>query len=261
MTTATPLRPRSIARDTLLVMARELRPVLGDPFSVVFGLIQPLFFIALFGPLVTGDAPTMDGGSAWAWFVPGILVMTSLFGTATTGSNLLMDLTTGAHERMLVTPLSRSSLFVGRTLKEFVPLVAQALVIIVVMLPFGFRPDPLGALIGLALLGVLGIGIGSMSYALAIAVRHKEWMFWLVHQTILFPLMILSGMLLPLDDGPAWMRIASQINPLSHVVAAERSLFAGDIATPFVGWGFLAALITAVLGLVIGLRALRTSTR
>lgn len=260
MTTPTSPRTSNIARDTLLVMVRELRPVLGDPFSVVFGLVQPLFFIALFGPLVTNTAPAMDGG-VWAWFVPGIIVMTSLFGTATTGSNLLMDLTSGAHERMLVTPLARSSLFLGRTLKEFLPLIAQALVIIVVMLPFGFRPDPLGALIGLTLLGILGIGIGSMSYALAIAVRHKEWMFWLVHQTILFPLMILSGMLLPLDDGPAWMRVASQINPLSHVVAAERSLFAGELATSSVGWGFLAATITAALGLYLGLRALRSSTR
>ncbi|WP_449288809.1 ABC transporter permease [Murinocardiopsis flavida] len=112
----------------------------------------------------------------------------------------------------------------------------------------------------LVLLGVLGVGIGSLSCALAIAVREQDWMFWTVHQTVLFPLMILSGMLLPLDEGPRWMRVLAQFNPLTHVVDAERALFAGRIATPDVAYGFLAAAVTAVLGFVLGLRALRAST-
>lgn len=261
MTTETQPPRRNMATDTLIVMTRELRPVLSDPFSIVFGLIQPLFFLLLFGPLVAGTIDDSGGPtSPWAWFVPGILVMTSLFGTAGTGSNLLFDLQSGAHERLLVTPLARPALFIGRALKEFAPLLAQALIIIVVMVPFGFRPHVGGAVLGLLLLGVLGIGIGSLSYALAIAVRDQDWVFWTVHQTILFPLMILSGMLLPLDNGPTWMRALAQINPLTHVVDAERALFAGNITTTSVALGFLAALATAALGLILGLRSLTTST-
>ncbi|RRD48849.1 ABC transporter permease [Arachnia propionica] len=260
MTTTTSTAPRRNALgDILIVMGRELRPVASDPFSLVAGLIQPLFFLLLFGPLIaTTTAPTQ--GSPWAWFVPGILVMTSLFGTAGTGSNLQYDLQGGSQERLLVTPLTRSSLFIGRALKEFVPLVAQAVVVILVVIPFGFRPDPGGGLLGLLLLGVLGIGIGSLSYALAIAVREQDWMFWTVHQTVLFPLMILSGMLLPLENGPTWMHVLAQFNPLTHVVNAERDLFAGQIATADVAYGFLAAIITAILGFTLGLRALRAST-
>lgn len=246
---------RNLFSDILIVMGRELRPVTSDPFSLVFGLVQPLFFLLLFGPLIATNHE-----SPWVWFVPGILVMTSLFGTAATGSNLQSDLQSGSHERLLVTPLTRSSLFVGRALKEFVPLVIQAVLVIVIMIPFGFRPHPGGGLIGLLLVGILGIGIGSLSYALAIATRRQDWAFWTVHQTVLFPLMILSGMLLPLDNAPAWMRVLSQINPLTHVVDAERDLFAGQIATAHVAHGFLAATITAVLGIVLGLRALRAST-
>lgn len=259
MTTApaTTTRHRNTLSDSVIVMGRELRPVLSDPFSVVAGMAQPLFFLLLFGPLVAASAPI--SGSPWAWFVPGILVMTALFGTAGTGSNLQFDLQNGSHERLLVTPLSRSSLFVGRALKEFVPLVAQAVLVVLVMIPFGFRPNPAGSLLGLVLIGILGIGIGSLSYALAIAVRHQDWVFWTVHQTVLFPLMILSGMLLPLESGPAWMRAVAQVNPLTHVVNAERELFAGQIG-PDVGLGFLAATTTATLGLFLGLRALRSST-
>ena len=95
--------------------------------------------------------------------MPAILVMTALFGTSTTGSNLLFEIQTGAHERMLVTPLSRSSLLVGRALKEMVPLAGQALIIVLVMLPFGFRLDPAGRVVGLALLAVFGVGLGSLS--------------------------------------------------------------------------------------------------
>lgn len=253
---STPTVRRNLLSDTLLVASRELKPVVSDPFSLVFGLAQPLFFLVLFGPLLEAEA-----GSSWAWFIPGVLVMISLFGTAGAGSNLQMDLVSGTHERLLVTPLARPALFLGKSLKEFTPLIAQAAVIILVMLPFGFRPHPIGALLGLLLLGILGLGIGSLSYALALAVRDQDWLFWTVHQTLLFPLMILSGILLPLDAAPAWMRVLSTANPLTHVVNAERDLFAGHLATADVGWGILAALLTAALGILVGLRTLTSSTR
>ena len=64
-------------------------------------------------------------------------------------------------------------------------------------------------------------------------------MFWAVQQTLLFPLMILSGMLLPLETGPAWMRVAAEFNPLAYVVEAERALFAGEFRTGAVLAGVL----------------------
>lgn len=257
--TATPAPPRrSLLRDTWIVASRELRPVLHDPFSVIFSLVQPLVFLGLFGPLLVGNLGTdLPGGDVWQWFVPAILVMTSLFGSSAVGANLLYDMQTGAHERILVTPLRRSSLLVGRASKEIVTLVVQAVIIVSVMLPFGFRPHLGGVVVGLALLGVLGVGISSLSYALAIAVRKQDWMFWTVQQTVLFPVMILSGMLLPLDGGPAWMQVAGRINPLTHVVEAERALFAGDLGTAAVGWGWVAAGLTAAVGLAVGIRSMR----
>ena len=110
------MRTSNFARDVGIVMVRELRPVLHDPFSLIFGMIQPLVFLALFGPLLVGSAGAAIGGDVWGWFVPAILVMTALFGTSTTGAYLLFELQTGAHERLLVTPLPRSALLVGRAL-------------------------------------------------------------------------------------------------------------------------------------------------
>ena len=258
---ATRVQERSLFRDIRIVMVRELKPVLRDPFSLLFGMIQPLIFLGLFGPLLAGSmGGTLDGG-VWQWFVPAILVMTTLFGTSATGSNLLFEFQTGAHERMLVTPLSRPSLLIGRALKEMVPLGGQALIIILVMLPFGLRLHPVQMLVGLAMLAVFGVGIGAFSYALAIAVRKQEWMFWVVQQTLLFPLMILSGILLPLETGPAWMRAVAQVNPLAFLVDAERALFAGELASTDVAWGWIAALATAAAGLTVGVRSMVRSAR
>lgn len=252
---------RSVVRDTLVVMLRELRPVRRDPFSLLFGMIQPLVFLGLFGPLLAGSV----GGGAlgenvWQWFVPAILVQVALFGTSTVGANLLFELQTGSHERMLVSPLSRPSMLVGRSLKEMVPLAAQAVVVVAVMTPTSFELHPLGALIGLALLAVLGVGLGSFSYALAIAVRKQDWMFWAVQQTVIFPLMLLSGLLLPLESGPGWMRAVAAVNPLRYVVDAERALFAGQVGVADVAWGWVAALLTAAVGLAVGIRVMVRSS-
>jgi ABC-2 type transport system permease protein len=246
-----------LVTDTGTVFTRELRPLVRDPFSVVFGLVQPLVFLGLFGPLLAGmtDQPT---DKALQWFVPGVLVMLSLFGSSTTGANLLLEMQTGSHERMLVTPLSRSSLLIGRALKEIAPTVAQAALIILVTLPFGFRFSPLGAIIGLLMLSVFSIGLGALSHSLALAVKERQGVFWLVQQTLLFPMLILAGMLLPIDAGPGWLRIAALANPLTYVVEAERVLFAGaDLLSTAVLFGAAAAIVMATVGLTVGTYAMR----
>lgn len=261
--------PGKFASDTAAVFTREILLVLRDPFTLIFSLLQPLIFLGLFGPLLTGTfgggfGGPSGGGASTAetlqWFVPGVIVMISLFGTSMTGSNLLYEIMTGSYERVLATPLDRSSILVGRALKEFAPLLVQGLLIAAVCIPFGFRFHVLPALVGLVLLGVFGVGIGALSHALALASKNREWLFWGVQQTLIFPLLILSGMLLPLDEGPAWMRAISTVNPVNWVVQAERALFAGDLGDITVLWGWIAAIVLAVVGLAVGIRAMRRSS-
>ena len=253
----TVVRP-NVARDTWNVLARELRPTLRDPFTVIFSLVQPLVFLGLFAPLLVGQsgAPVSE---TLRWFVPGVLVMIVLFGTGATGSNLQYEMMTGSHERTLVAPISRASLLVGRALKETVPIVVQAIIIVLIALPFGFPVNVAGMVVGILLLAVFGVGLGSLSYTLAIKTKDREWLFWGVQQTLIFPLLILSGVLLPLDDGPAWMRAVATVNPINWVVQAERALFAGDLGAPVVLWGWVAALLLAAVGLAVGVRAMRRS--
>ena len=105
-----------------------------------------------------------------------------------------------------------------------------------------------------------GIGMGAFSNALAVAVRKREWMFWAVQQSLLFPLLILSGMLLPLEAGPQWIQVLSRFNPLAWIVDAERALFAGTFDDPAIGWPIVAAVLTCVIGLWVGVRQVERST-
>src|ERR1700745_744496 len=95
---------RTFATDTSIVLERELRPVTRDPFSVVFSMVQPLIFRGLFPPLVAGVTGLSTGASLQS-FAPGILVMSCLVGTSMTGSNLQLEMKSGSHEPLLVSPL------------------------------------------------------------------------------------------------------------------------------------------------------------
>lgn len=250
--------------DTWSVFVREVLLVVRDPFSLVFSLLQPLIFLGLFGPLLTGTLGTGGGAvgtiglaDTLQWFVPGVIVMICLFGTSMTGSNLLYELMTGSYERVLATPLSRPAILVGRALKEFAPLFVQGLLIAVVCIPFGFTVHPLHLLAGLVLLGIFGIGLGAFSYALALASKSREWLFWTVQQSLMFPLLILSGMMLPLEAAPRWMQIAAMFNPLTYIVNAERALMNGSFTDRYVIGGVVAAVVTAVAGVLVGIRATR----
>jgi ABC-2 type transport system permease protein len=252
----------SVVSDTIAVFQREMMLVLRDPFSVIFSLVQPLVFLGLFGTLLAGsiDPAAIGGANPLQWFLPGVIVMICLFGTGVAGSNLLFEITLGSYERVLATPLRRPSILIGKSLKELAPLVVQAALVTVVAIPFGFVLYPLHVLVGLLLLGIFGVGVGAFSNALAVAVRKREWMFWAVQQSLLFPLLILSGMLLPLEAGPRWIQVLGRFNPLTYIVDAERALFSGTFNDPAILWAVLAAILTCAPGLWVGVKQVARST-
>jgi ABC-2 type transport system permease protein len=249
-------RPTGFVADTWNVMVRELKPVFREPASVLFAMVQPLVFLALFAPLL----PDVTGGSALQWFVPGIIAMTALMGASMTGANLTQEIVSGSHERLLVSPLNRSSLLVGRALKEVVPMLMQAAIILAVVTPFSFDLHLGGVLVGVLMLALFSIGVGALSFALALVSKDQDWLFWTVQQTLIFPVLLLAGMMLPIDDAPGWLQTASQLNPLTYIVEAERALFAGSFPGADVAQGFVAAGLVAALGLVVGLRAMNRSS-
>ncbi|MFF2750048.1 ABC transporter permease [Kitasatospora sp. NPDC058048] len=258
-----------VLTDTRTAFARELKPELRQPVGLLFTMMLPFLLLALFAPLLSSSGPgagagggPAGAGSPWQWFVPGMLVLLGLSATAGAGASLLNEISSGAFERLLVTPLNRAAMLVGRTLKEVVVLLVQALLILLLLLPTDFRLHLPGALAGLVLLSVFGVGIGALSFTLALHSRRRQTLFYGVQQVVFFPLLLLSGVLLPITEAaaPTWLYVLSRINPVTHVVEAERALFDVQLTESVVLYGFLAAGAVATLGVVAGIRGMRNAS-
>ncbi|MGW0957619.1 ABC transporter permease [Streptomyces gelaticus] len=249
----------SLVRNTATVFSREIAPELRSPVGVVLAMGQPLLFLVLFGSMLagTGAKPGAGTGDVWQWFVPGILVMMCLMGPLSAGHSMLSELNGGQMERFLVTPISRTALVLGRAAKDAVTLFAQATVITVIAIPLGMDLHLPGALATMMLLVVLAVGLSALSCVLAIASRPGGNLFWIVTQALVFPLMLLSGILLPVDAGPGWLSTVAAINPVTYVVDAARALFAGDFLNSSVLHGLTAAGALAATGLVLSTHAMK----
>ncbi|GAA4909096.1 ABC transporter permease [Streptomonospora salina] len=245
-----------LLRDTWLIFLRQLRPTLHSPVAGMgFSMLQPILYLALFAPLLSG-MPGATGEDPLQWFVPGVLAMLALFGTSFAGFGLLPELRSGAHERLLAAPVSRVALLLGRVLRDIAVLLGQAAVILLIVVASGLRVSPVGAAAGLLVLLVMGVGLGTLSYMLAMSVK-QEFLFPAILQTTTMPLILLSGILLPMEMAPTWLYTLSRINPLSHVVDAERALFRGDFGDPSVLIGAGVAAAVAVVALALGTRLMR----
>lgn len=247
-------RGPGLLRDTATVFARQMRPLLHQPQMLLFGMLQPVLYLVLFAPLLTGLAGGR-GENPWQWFIPGLLVMLALFTAGFSGFSLLPEMSSGAHERLLAAPVSRVALLLGRVLRDVVNLLAQMVLIVVLVIPFGFRVSVAGAVVGMLLLAVLGVGLATLSYLTALAVK-QTYVFAPILQTAIMPLMLLSGVLLPMELAPPWLYALSRANPVAYVVDAQRALFAGEWGAS-VWIGCAVALALAVVALAAGSRAMR----
>jgi len=240
-------------RQTRLVFVRSARPWAFSPAANFIGIAGPLVYLLLFGPLLEGAI--VGGGDPWQWFVPGMLLQLTLFSAAYSGFAMTPELRTGVMERLLVAPVSRAALLVGRVLSDVVQLYTQAVVLLAFAFLMGFRATVPAVALLFLLIGVLAAAISAASYALALTLKEENKLAPLL-SSALVPLMLLSGVLLPMDGAPDWLHTLSRINPLSHVVDALRSMTLGDFANSTTLNGWLAAAGLAVVFLTWGIRAM-----
>ncbi|HVB54732.1 MAG TPA: ABC transporter permease [Candidatus Acidoferrales bacterium] len=237
-----------LARDTGLVFQRYFSLFIHNPAWVAVGVLQPALYLLLFAPLLKSIArvPGFPAGGAYNVFVPGLLIQLGLFGAAGVGFSLISELRLGVVERLRVTPVSRLSLLLGRALRDVLTLFVQALILVALALPFGLSFKPVGILIGLGLVAMIGLLVASISYALALALKDEN-SFAPIIFTASLPLLLLSGVLLPMSLAPSWLRTISTLNPFSHAVTANRAVFLGHLGNPNVLQG---VVIMAVLAAV-----------
>jgi len=149
-----------VLSDTAHVYRRYLMQLLRNPAWVAIGIIQPVMYLALFGPLLK-SVSTVQGypGGPYNFFVPGLLVQLGLFGATGVGFGLISELRQGVIERMRVTPITRNSLLLGRGLRDVTLLVSQSTLLTVAAIPVGIHLSVAGVLATLALIALLGLMI------------------------------------------------------------------------------------------------------
>ena len=188
-------------RDSWIIFVRSMRLSLRNPIWVVLGLVQPILYLALFGPLlkkVVGNTPGLPPGDAWQIFVPGLLVQLGIFGAAFVGFGLLAEMRAGVIERQRVSPANRTALLLGRMLRDIVVLLVQAVLLTLAALPFGLRVPVAGAVLGIVVVGGLGAAFSALSYAAALRLKSEDALAPLFNG-LAIPLLLLSGILLPMS--------------------------------------------------------------
>ncbi|MFB9366861.1 ABC transporter permease [Kitasatospora sp. NPDC001664] len=233
-----------LARDTWLVFQRQLLLMWRTPVWLVVGLVQPVFYLLLFAPLLKRALEPMGAttyAEAYQIYVPGLLAVLCIFGGLYTGFSLLGELKAGVVERSRVTPVSRLALLLGRALREVAALLVQAVVITLLALPFGLRVGPLNLLLAYLLLGLLALMTSAISYGIALVLPNDAAMAPVVN-TLSQPIALLSGTLLPLALAPVWLQTAAKWNPFYWAVEGMRSLFSGHLGDSVV-WQGLAVVV------------------
>ncbi|MHB8620332.1 MAG: ABC transporter permease [Chloroflexota bacterium] len=245
-----------IARDIWLVFHRYLILFLRNPAWIAVGVVQPLLYLLLFAPLLKSIAamPGFPPGGAYNVFVPGLLIQLGLFGASSVGFGLIAELRIGVIERFRVTPVSRLALLLGRAARDILTLLIQALILIGLSLPFGLRINVSGLVVILALLVLIGLLFASISYALALWLRSEDAFAPLIF-TAALPLLLLSGVLLPLSLAPGWLRGIAAVNPLAYAVDAARAIFNNQLGDPSVVKGVVIMGVLAVLAVLVAARS------
>jgi ABC-2 type transport system permease protein len=237
----------SFARDTLLIFQRQLRLSIRNPAWVIIGLIQPVLYLAFFGPLLTrmaGDVPGFPGGNSYRFFVPGLLIQLGLFGASFVGFTIISDWRSGVIERLRVTPASRLAILAGRLLRDVVTLLVQAVVLVLAGLAFGMRAPVGGVLIALGFIAVVAVGLAAISYAVGLLTKSEDVLAPAINMVVV-PLMLLSGIMLPMTMGPGWLQGIARATPFRYIIDAMRSAFTGHYATTIMLEGICVAAALA----------------
>jgi ABC-2 type transport system permease protein len=217
--------------DTWVNFKRWNLKAVRNPFVLVVSLVQPIIFLVLFTEVfgnVAGEAVSRglgEGIGYETYLVPAIAIQVALAAAITSGVGLVNDIENGMFEKVLVTPMNRTAVFVGKTASEVFRIAVQIVIILV-----------LGALLGadiatgaLGIVGIVAVGVlfslwfVAFSNALAILTRDQE--STIIGANLLqFPLLFLSSAFLPLGELPGWIRTIALFNPVTYGVDAARSI-------------------------------------
>ena len=243
-------------RETFIVFRRQIRMNLRNPAWVIIGALQPILYLVLFGPLLKPLVAQFGATNAYTFLVPGLLVQLGMFGAFFAGFGLIAEWREGVVEAERVTPASRTALLMGRLLRDLVQLLVQAMILIALGTAMGMRPSWGGVVAGVGITVLVGGACAAASNALALTTKSEDVMAPVINM-VMMPVLLLSGIMLPMTLGPAWLERVSDFMPFRWIVDGVRSSFVGDFAASGVMWGTAWALALFALAVWWGTATFR----
>jgi ABC-2 type transport system permease protein len=214
--------PAHEIRAMATVWQREMIRFRNDPARMFAMLLQPLLFLFVMG---TGLASIIDTGGEvefTTFLFPGVLAISVLFSAAFAGISLVWDREFGFLREMLVAPVSRFAIIMGKCLGGATAATLQSVVVLALA---GLVGVPYHPVLMLKLLGLLFIGafmLTSLGVLLSARIRQIQAAMP-TNQLIILPMMFLSGALFPLANLPDWLGVLTRLNPLTYVVQPMRA--------------------------------------
>jgi len=213
---------------------RDILRFWHDKIRMVGSLVFPLLFLVVFGSGLNARMEFLAPGVDFTRFVfPGIIGMTVLMSSFTAGISVVWDREFGFLKEVLVAPISRASVAVGKTLGAATVALLQGSLILLFSPLIGISLS-LGTVVALLpLMLLLAVSIGSVGVLLATHIKSME-AFTAVMQLLMFPMVFLSGALFPLEGLPAWVSFLVKFNPATYGIAPIRQVMLGTLAdSPF----------------------------
>lgn len=246
-------------REAILIYRSELAVTLRNKPYLMMGMIQPVLYLVLCGPLLAvlvTRAPGTPAGTSWADLTPALIVQIAATNGIYGGYILLSNLRNGTLDRLRVTPVSRTSLSLGKALPSVTLSLIQSLLILALAGGvFGVALSVVGVLLVLVIAALTSLTIACCSHAIVLKLKNEDAFSSLVNILIL-PLTLLSGILLPItpDRAPMWLYVLSRLNPLAYIVDISRASFRETLP-------LVPTLLGSVIIVALAALALRWNTR
>jgi len=228
---------------------REMKRFLRVKARVVGSLLMPIFFLVFLGlPMsFASQIPVPEGVGYLGFLAPGIVGMTLLFAGTMSGASVIWDKEFGFLKEVLVAPVNRFSVILGRSLGGMTTAIIQALIIVGIAVAMGVTLSGVaGFFLALVIMILTCAAFTGFGLIIATKLGNLEG-FMAIMNLIVFPIFLLSGALFPIQSMPSWLKYIMYIDPLTYGVDGLRGTLIGISAFPL--WLDFTVLIILCLAL------------
>jgi ABC-2 type transport system permease protein len=244
-----------ILSDTYTIFWREIKRYSKSRSGILIRLIQPAIWIIVIGNTFAGTQPLIQSvgfeGEYIEFMTPGVIVLTAIFTSIFGGVNTLWDRRYGFMNKALTSPISRSSIALGKMLAISLIAAMQASLILGIAIAIGVSfPNLLVIIPIMAIVILFSLGFSGISVTVAATAKSQET-FWGIINFLGMPLFMLSPALFPLDLLPEWLATAAKLNPVTYTILLVREMMTGvtEGVSAVMSIGIILAFVIAMIGI------------